>query len=192
MNARHGAAVAAVVVVLAAIVLVATWPEAGHPDDAHEQVDAGTALAPAVEPAAPEEPSPAVVPSLPAPPPPTSAPAASVVLVAPPSSGLAAPPSPVPPSYETSAGPRLTEDEAYDAANALVSAIEARRVEVAAALADAQRRGDARMVARLTQQRDGLTRSLERAESIVVDMDRDRGASAAPPPSTATDPADGP
>jgi hypothetical protein len=190
MDTRHGAAIAGVIAVLAAVVLLVVWPGAGHPDDARLDVDAGTALAPAVEPAAPEEPSPvvpAVSPSVSAlPPPPSSPPTFPVAaqLGAPPPSGLAAPPAPI----ETRASPRFTTDEAYDAANTLVSAIEARRAEIETQLADATRRGDARMIARLTQQRDGLSASLTRAQGLLADMDHDRAASATPTPTPVDEP----
>jgi hypothetical protein len=181
MNARHGAAVAGLIAVLAAIVLVATWPDAGHPDDAHAELDAGTALAPAVEPSAPEEPSPAPVV---APPPPSSAPAA---LAFPPSIGTTAPPALLPTPTETSASPALDADEVYRSAMALVTAIAARRTQVAASLADAQRRGDAPRIARLTQQRDGLDRALAETESLVHEMEGDQARAPEPPSTTVED-----
>jgi hypothetical protein len=172
-----------VIAVLAAIALVATWPEAGHPDDTRVEVDAGTALAPPIEPAGPEEPAPRPVP------PSATTPTAptGVVLIAPPpiEPPPVEPPPTLLPSYETTAGPPLDHDEAYDAANALVSAIASRRIEIAAALAEAQRQGDARLTARLIQQREVLDTSLERAQSIVDEMNREHEGP--PPASAATD-----
>lgn len=177
MGARYGAAIAGVVALLALVVLVATWPSAGHPDDL--RTDAGNALAPTLEPRAPEEPGPITLP------PPTlvAPPTALVPPSVPPSAPSAAPSASgfLAPSTTPSEGPTLTPDETYDAADMLVSAIEARRAEITAQLADATRRGDARMIGRLTQQRDALTASLAHSQSLLAELSAQRAASASPP-----------
>jgi hypothetical protein len=200
VSGKHGLAIAGAVLVLGAIVLVATWPRGGTPDDVRApEVDAGLTWMPDAGELAPEEP-------MPVPPPPASAALAPASGVVDPSVAAAVPaptdpsaqPLPhidhiemmVPPSSDLRSSvefdhPRTVDDE-LEAANSLLEVIETRREQARVALEDAERRGDTEAIARLTRQRDGLLQAEQNTTRILEELEGQRAGEApsegTPPP----------
>lgn len=197
MSGKHGLAIAGAVLLLGAVVLVATWPRGGAPDDVRApEVDAGLTWMPDAGEAAPEEPMPIPAPAttiagaVPAPVVPSAIdPTAAaldpsgqplprlehVEMVVPPATDLR--------STVEFDHPRTVDDE-LEAANTLLEVIETRREQTRAALEDAERRGDTEAIARLTRQRDGLAQAEQNTARILEALEGQRAEGT--PPSEGT------